>query len=376
MPTTSSCASRRAYAMRGPTPSSAAAARPIDATHSGRRGWRSTSGPAPTTPMPMPSTERRAEQSGAREIEGEIVRERGLVRADEHEHAAECEEGRKAERKHALASDHAEIEPRRLGHHARIPGRIPDEIELDALTPATLRALLSTSGGSCSATGHIGEVSVMRTPTCAGVVDVDVVDQAELVDVDGDLRVEDGAQRLDHALADRVGAARRARSRLPLGRGRPRSCRSLVRFVHVAHSVVAGARLPCSAARSVCQASVAHFTRTGNSRTPAKHRELAELRVGGRRRRSAGHEPVEALEELLGLLDASCPSRASVISDAEAVEIAQPRPSKRDVRHDAVLDARRKTVSWSPHSGLWPSACAVRVRRACRSSAAACCGRG
>ena len=74
--------------------------------------------------------ERRAEQSGAREIEREVAGERGLVGADEHEHAAECEEGREAERKHALASDHAEIEPGGLGHHARIPGRIPDEIEL------------------------------------------------------------------------------------------------------------------------------------------------------------------------------------------------------------------------------------------------------
>ena len=43
---------------------------------------------------------------------------------------AEGEEGREAEREHAPASDHAEIEPGGLGHHARIPGRIPDQIEL------------------------------------------------------------------------------------------------------------------------------------------------------------------------------------------------------------------------------------------------------
>ena len=50
-----------------------------------------------------------------------------------------------------------------------------------------------------------------------------------------------------------------------------------------------------SAALSVCHARLAHFTRTGNSRTPASDRELAHVlhRLIGRRR----HHRVKALEQ-------------------------------------------------------------------------------
>ena len=101
-----------------------------------------------------------------------------------------------------------------------------------------------------------------------------------------------------------------------------------VHLAHVAHSVVAGARLPCSAARSVCQASVAHFTRTGNSRTPAKTASLPSPRRPApaspdRRSRAGGSARTSARPRPRVL-----PFTLSVISDAEAVEIAQPEPSK------------------------------------------------
>ena len=43
------------------------------------------------------------------------------------------------------------------------------------------------------------------------------------------------------------------------------------------YSVETGCCCPCKAACSVCQASVAHFTRTGKLRNPGKDSQLAKL---------------------------------------------------------------------------------------------------
>src|SRR5258705_11415918 len=56
--------------------------------------------------------------------------------------------------------------------------------------------------------------------------------------------------------------------------------------------VVTGSALPASAACSVCQASVAHLMRLGNSRTPAKTPSLPSS-ASARRMQSAPQPPLE-----------------------------------------------------------------------------------
>ena len=88
----------------------------------------------------QPEGQRRSEQPTLGQVEAEGRLEAGLVRAHQHEDRAEDEEGEEAEREHR--SEHAELELRRLGHHGRVPGRVPDEVEDhrgDALDIARLR---------------------------------------------------------------------------------------------------------------------------------------------------------------------------------------------------------------------------------------------
>ena len=63
--------------------------------------------------------------------------------------------------------------------------------------PSTPSAAFSTQPGISPATGQPGAVSVMSIDEVAVVVEVDLVDEAELVDVDRDFRVVDGLQRPD-----------------------------------------------------------------------------------------------------------------------------------------------------------------------------------
>src|SRR4029434_1167631 len=93
----------------------------------------------------------------------------------------------------------------------------------------------------------------------------DLVDEPELVDVDGDLRIEDGLQLLDDAETDLAHRLRRVDDARP---GRLRASGARVLALH-AHSVLTDSA-PSSAARSACQQSVAHLTRSGNSWTPAQ----------------------------------------------------------------------------------------------------------
>jgi hypothetical protein len=105
----------------------------------------------------------------------------------------------------------------------------------------------------------------------------------------------------------------------------------------------------------VCQASDAHFTRTGNSWTPAKTASLpssadavAAFEGSAVTRSWKRSKSVFASATVF-------PLRASVIIDAEAVEIEQPEPSKLTSRTTSP-STRRDTVTRSPHSGLWPFA--------------------
>ena len=134
-------------------------------------------------------------------------------------------------------------------------------------------------------------------------------------------------------------------------------------------------RRRASAARSVCQASVAHFTRTGNSRTPANTASLPSPLVVAARARVAVTSSWKRVEERLDLGDATGPSppRSS----------ATPRPSRsRSPCPGSRRPATTPSSSAHVHGELVAAervvarGLAVRARRARGSSAAACCGRG
>jgi hypothetical protein len=105
------------------------------------------------------------------------------------------------------------------------PRRIERQFQLHIVTPGTARALRSTSAGSVPATGQLGAVSVMLDARVRPRRPRHVVDQAELVDVDGHLRVEDLAQRGDDFLQSSFGghhffrAVERRFQRVPGQRG-------------------------------------------------------------------------------------------------------------------------------------------------------------
>ena len=84
------------------------------------------------------------------------------------------------------------------------------------------------------------------------------------------------ATALDHPRLQARGRGR--------GRGRGGGLLGLVYQIenfHRVHSVETGWLASRSAAFSVCQARVAHFTRTGNSRTPASTSSLPSATAGG-----------------------------------------------------------------------------------------------
>src|SRR2546425_587562 len=110
------------------------------------------------------------------------------------------------------------------------------------------------------------------------------------------------------------------------------------------------------AASRVCQAKLAHFTRTGNSQTPDRTASLP--------REASTGSPGRAVTILWNLSKRrwasafDLPFTASVISDADAFEIAHPWPTK-EMSSIVPSSRRRYTVTRSPHSGLWPTAVAL-----------------
>ena len=190
----------------------------------------------------------------------------------------------------------------------------------------------------------------MRIADLAGVVDVHLVDQTQLVDVDGDLGVEDRPQLLDHALADRgrVAAALAAVRARAAGVAGVR--RSLIRSFRRRRRAAAVQR---RAQRVPRERRTLHAHR--ELPHAAEDRELAEALV--RRPGTAGSEVTRRWKPSNSFSTSSTrrPFTPSVISEAEAVEIAQPEPSKA-ASFTTPSSTVRKTVSWSPHRGLWPSA--------------------
>ena len=89
-----------------------------------------------------------------------------------------------------------------LGHHLGAPGRIPDQVEGHARHTRHAASLGFDFGGQLFGrrTHRGGERHLDARGT--GVVDAHPVDETQLVDVDGDLRVEDGLELFDDAFAD------------------------------------------------------------------------------------------------------------------------------------------------------------------------------
>src|SRR5207244_5980253 len=86
-----------------------------------------------------------------------------------------------------------------------------------------------------------------------------------------------------------------------------------------ADSVVTGSALFCSAACSACQARFAHLMRLGNARTPENAASLP----------GALAPPASMSRNASNISSASpirLPLTASVINEADALEIAQPEP--------------------------------------------------
>ena len=73
----------------------------------------------------------------------------------------------------------------------------------------------------------------------------------------------------------------------------------------------------------MCHASVAHFTRTGNSDTPENTASLPS--ASAVTVRVSGHQLVKLLEDLSRFL-LLLPFTLCVIIDADAFEMAQPEP--------------------------------------------------
>src|SRR5215831_10842611 len=233
-----------------------------------------------------------------------------------------------------LRSEQAELQSCCLGHPALVPRRVERDLDVDvrhaghrARPPLHLLGQRLRGGAAGGRERHADGHG-------AGLADLDAVDQPELVDVHRNLRIVDLAERLDDTLLD-----------LSLIDGRHR------------YSVVTGSPWPWSAARRVCQGSVAHLIRIGNSRTPSK----TASRPGRAEASAAGRSSVSIALNCSMAAAASptvFPLSAAVIIEAEALEMAQPDPWK-PMSRSVSPSTSSSTEMRSPQSGLWPSAAAV-----------------
>src|SRR3984893_4255009 len=277
-------------------------------------------------------------------------------------------------------SQHPELQLGSFGHPACVPGRIPDDLDVDlgnAGNRLHLRAcvLFQHIAHSAARRGH-GHLDLDPVATVGEQVRLAHVDEAQVHDVDRNLRVENRLERLDHLLqlegprfhrlfvrlfaleAKRVGildgdpreiaplgldnkaAAQRLRQHdtvtlrkrhlLPARDERclavPREVDRCVQFkTHGCRSVETRSSLPSRALRSVCQARVAHLTRVGNSQTPDS---TASLPTSSGFTSSFGPtvSRVWMWPKSASASSSFLPLRAVVMSEAEAFEMAQPSP--------------------------------------------------
>src|SRR5947208_5919923 len=306
------------------------------------------------------------------------------------------------------SSEHPGLQARGLGHHGLVPGGIEgqrhtrlahsrDPLDLVAYVIDQNLAHAAPRGGEGDLHRHrAAAVLVLRHVAC--------VHQTQVDDVDRDLRVVAGAHllpgelahilfggvrrqlgRFDRLLADGVGVLAGDAEQIALevhgeapaeGLGDVTGLAGLElhllagRDDHRAHLAVDDKGLvlvsahrrrysvdtvaaPCSsAALSVCQQRLAHFTRAGNSRTPDSAASLPSAPSASVPERVSS---ACTLSNSSRIAVRSLPLTASVIRDAEAVEMAQPRPSKR-MSAARSPSSTTNTDNRSPHSGLCPSA--------------------
>src|SRR6058998_4390510 len=107
------------------------------------------------------------------------------------------------------------------------------------------------------------------------------------------------------------------------------------------------------AASRVCQARLAHLTRTGNSQTPDRTASFPREVSTGSPGRAVTILWNRSKSRWASAFD--LPFTASVMSDADAFEIAHPWPTN-EMSSIVPSSRRRYTVTRSPHSGLWPTA--------------------
>src|SRR2546428_2437874 len=110
------------------------------------------------------------------------------------------------------------------------------------------------------------------------------------------------------------------------------------------------------AASRVCQARLAHFTRTGNSQTPERTASLPREVSTGSPGRAVTILWNRSKSRWASAFD--LPFTASVMSDADALEIAHPWPTN-EMSSIVPSSRRTYTVTRSPHSGLCPTAFAL-----------------
>src|SRR5579872_920907 len=306
----------------------------------------------------------------------------------------------------AATLEHSRLQPRGFGHHGLVPRRVKCQLHagrldcrdaLDFVFDIFHQDLSHAAAGCRQRHGDFDSAGAVRIGR-----DLALIDQPQIHDIDGDFRIEAGAhlvpgelldvlfggigrqfRGLDRLLADGIrilprnaeqiafdvdGEAATQRlsdiaglSRFQLNLDTRRHDDRAYLAVHDerlvlvgthGYSVETGAALRSRAALSVCQQRLAHFTRAGYSRTPERAASLPRLESAAA---SCWVSRLWTLPNNSPTCALSLPLTASVIRDAEAVEMAQPLPSKRtsSMRSPFIL---RNTVRRSPHSGLWPSA--------------------
>ncbi len=94
----------------------------------------------------------------------------------------------------SIGLEHVQLQLGLVGHARRVPRRIEHQVDARRSGCSSICSTASlTQPGISPATGQPGAVRVMSMTTSLVVGDVDPVDQAELVDVDRDLGVEDAS---------------------------------------------------------------------------------------------------------------------------------------------------------------------------------------
>src|SRR5882724_12329368 len=113
-------------------------------------------------------------------------------------------------------------------------------------------------------------------------------------------------------------------------------------------SVLTGLGSPFNAAIAACHARIAHFTRAGYLWTPANTASLPT---------SPTTLPLVTISwtwpNIFSTSPLVLPFANSVSNDADALEMQQPEPTKL-MSLIVPLSSARKSLSWSPQSGLWP----------------------